>query len=80
MPDEASVSCFALDADSVLSGEGPLFELRMTRVSTKRGASTQLVWAAAPNNFLFIDDNGQWRAPAITPSGSITASPATGRS
>ena len=67
------VSCFALDANSVLSGEGPLFELRMTRVSSKPGASTQLIWAAAPNNFMFLDDNVQWRAPASTPPGSVTA-------
>ncbi len=73
------VSCFALDANSVLSGEGPLFELRMTRVSSKPGASTQLIWAAEPNNFLFLNDNVQWLAPAGTPPGSVTARPAIRR-
>ena len=37
-----------------LSGSGTLFELRMTRVS-KADQSTQLLWAAPPDNFIFID-------------------------
>ena len=37
-----------------LSGSGTLFELRMTRVS-KSAEGTPLIWAAAPNQFIFID-------------------------
>jgi hypothetical protein len=39
-----------------LSGSGPLFELRMTRMS-KAAQSTQLIWAAPPDQFIFIDTN-----------------------
>ena len=37
-----------------LSGSGTLFELRMSRVS-KAAQGTQLLWAAPPDNFIFID-------------------------
>jgi hypothetical protein len=54
-----------------LTGSGTLFELRMTRVSSTPGASTQLVWAAPPNHFIFIDENLQERAPLSAPPGSV---------
>jgi hypothetical protein len=37
-----------------LSGSGTLFELRMTRVS-KAAQGTQLLWAAPPDQFIFLD-------------------------
>src|SRR5205814_649930 len=47
------VSAFSNDF-TPLSGSGTLFELRMTRVS-KTAQSTQLIWAAPPDQFIFID-------------------------
>jgi hypothetical protein len=66
------VSCFALDATSVLSGEGPLFDLRFTSTTSKTNASTALVWSAEPNNFIFIDADLQRRTPASAPQGKLT--------
>ena len=45
-----------------LSGEGTLFRLKMNRMPTATG-STELTWAAAPNNFYFIDANLQMERP-----------------
>jgi len=39
-----------------LSGDGVLFELRMLRVNPAPQA-TQLIWATAPNEFIFIDSD-----------------------
>ena len=54
-----------------LSGSGTLFELRMTRV--RPGAqSTQLIWAAPPDDLIFIDaDLNTQRAGNAAP-GSVT--------
>jgi len=46
-----------------LSGEGTLFRLKMNRMPTATG-STELTWAAAPNNFYFIDAISRWSGPA----------------
>ena len=58
-----------------LSGSGTLFELRMTRV--RPGAqSTQLIWAAPPDDLIFIDADlntqraGAW---ATQRQGSVTS-------
>ena len=53
-----------------LSGEGTLFELRMTRVS-KGGQSTQLIWAAAPDQFFFIDADLNIQRPGNAASGRV---------
>src|SRR5439155_20507901 len=45
-----------------LSGEGTLFELRMTRVS-KGAEGTELGWAASPDHFFFIDADLKTRKP-----------------
>ena len=45
-----------------LSGEGVLFELRITRVS-KAAQSSQLIWAASPDHFLFIDADLKTQKP-----------------
>ena len=55
-----------------LSGEGTLFELRMTRVS-KAAQSTQLLWAAPPDQFIFIDADLKTHKPGYTASGGINS-------
>ena len=56
-----------------LSGSGTLFELRMTRVS--QGAqSTPLLWAAPPNQFIFIDADLKTQKPGNAAPGSVTPS------
>jgi len=45
-----------------LAGEGTLFGLKMNRMPTAEG-KTELTWAAAPNNFYFIDANLQMQRP-----------------
>jgi CSLREA domain-containing protein len=55
-----------------LQGSGTLFNLNFTRVSNSAGANTPLTWAAAPNNFVFIDTSLAKQAPGSTPAGSIT--------
>jgi len=56
-----------------LSGSGTLFELRMTRVS-KAAQSTQLLWAAPPGQFIFIDADLQTQKPGYAASGGVTTS------
>ena len=56
-----------------LSGSGTLFELKMTRVS-KAAQSTQLVWAAPPDQFIFIDADLHTQKPGKAVSGSVTPS------
>jgi hypothetical protein len=56
-----------------LSGSGTLFELRMIRVSTV-AQGTQLIWAAPPNNFVFIDANLKARKPGDAAPGSVSSS------
>ncbi len=65
------VSAFSNDF-TPLSGSGILYNLNMTRVSSTVGASTPLTWKPDPDNFAFIDDTLNLRAPASEPSGSIT--------
>ena len=66
------VSAYSTDF-TPLSGSGTLFELRMTRV--RPGAqSTQLIWAAPPDDLIFIDaDLNTQRAGNAAP-GSVTPS------
>jgi hypothetical protein len=54
-----------------LSGSGTLFELRMTRVS-KAAQSTQLIWAAPPDQFIFIDADLNSRELGNAAAGSVT--------
>ena len=56
-----------------LSGSGTLFELRMTRVS-KAAQGTQLLWAAAPGQFIFIDADLKTQQPGTAAPGSVTPS------
>jgi hypothetical protein len=54
-----------------LSGLGTLFELRMTSVS-KAAQGTQLLWAAPPNHFIFIDADLNTQKPGNVTPGSVT--------
>ena len=56
-----------------LSGSGTLFELRMTRVS-KAAQGTQLLWAAPPDQFIFIDADLKTQKPGNAAPGSVTPS------
>ena len=56
-----------------LSGSGTLFELRMTRVS-QAAQGTQLLWAAAPNQFIFIDADLKTQQPGKAAPGSVSPS------
>src|SRR5204862_2120366 len=53
-----------------LSGSGSLLEIRPFRAGTG-GASTQLTWEPAPDNFIFIDDNLDTHTPTQT-NGFVT--------
>lgn len=64
------ISAFSNDF-TPLSGSGTLFTLNMTRVSSTPGANTDLVWAAPPNDFYFIDADLNSQIPASTPPGNI---------
>ena len=54
-----------------LSGSGTLFELRMTRVSTA-AQSTQLIWAAPPDDFIFIDADLNTQKPGNAAPGAAS--------
>ena len=54
-----------------LSGSGTLFDLKMVRVS-KGAQNTSLFWAAAPNQFTFVDVNLKTQVPAHTPAGVVS--------
>jgi hypothetical protein len=56
-----------------LSGSGTLCELRMTRVS-KAAQDTQLIWAAPPDHFIFIDAGLNIQKPGNAAPGSVTPS------
>jgi hypothetical protein len=62
------VSAFSLDF-TPLSGEGTLFELRITKVG-KAAQSTQLIWAAPPDDFIFIDADLNTQRPGNAAPGS----------
>ena len=52
-----------------LSGSGTLFELKMLRVNKAQG--TPLLWAAPPDNFIFIDADLKTQKPGYTASGRV---------
>ena len=66
------ISAFSNDFEP-LSGSGTLCELRATRVS-KAGQITQLLWAAPPDHFIFIDANLITHKPGYAAPGSLTPS------
>ena len=57
-----------------LHGEGTLFELRMSRVS-QSAQSTPLIWAAPPNQFIFIDADLQTQKAGNAAPGSVVTRP-----
>jgi hypothetical protein len=65
------ISAFSNDF-TPLSGSGTLFELKMLRVN--KAQSTQLIWAAPPDNFIFIDADLKTQKPGSAENGSVTAS------
>jgi hypothetical protein len=66
------ISAFSNDF-TPLSGSGTLLELRMTRVN-KAAQGTPLIWAAPPDQFIFIDADLNMQKPSNAASGSVTAS------
>jgi hypothetical protein len=64
------ISALSLDLNP-LSGSGTLFELRMTRVS-QAAQITQLIWAAPPDQFIFIDADLKTQKPGAAVPGSVT--------
>jgi hypothetical protein len=66
------ISAYSTDF-TPLSGIGTLFELRMTRVG-KATQSTPLIWAAPPDDFIFIDADLKTQKPGNTASGGIIPS------
>jgi plastocyanin len=67
------ISAFSNDF-TPLSGSGTLFELEMIRVNnTAQG--TQLIWAAAPNGFIFIDADLNTQTPGYARPGSVGLAP-----
>jgi hypothetical protein len=58
---------------TALTGSGTLFELRMTKVS-KSAQGTQLIWAAPPDQFIFIDADLNTQEPGNAAPGSVTPS------
>ena len=71
------ISAFSNDGFTPLSGAGTLFNLNMIRISGTPGASTPLVWAAPPNDFVFIDGDLNNQAPSSAPPGSVTITTST---
>jgi len=66
------ISAFSNDF-TPLSGLGTLFELGVTQVS-KAAQGTQLLWAASPDEFVFIDADLKTQKPGNAAPGSITPS------
>ena len=64
---------YSNDGITPLSGSGTLFELRMSRVS-KAAQGTQLIWAAPPDQFIFIDADLKTQKPGNAAPGSVTPS------
>ena len=56
-----------------LSGSGALFDLNMTKVSPA-DQGTQLIWAAPPDDFIFIDADLNTQKPGKLASGGVTSS------
>ena len=68
------ISAFSSDLVP-LSGSGTLFELRMKRVN-QADHGTELLWAAPPDDFLFIDSSLRNLRPTDAAPGSVVPSSA----
>ena len=77
LPGEGPIRTLRLSAYSndftPLLGSGTLFELRMIRVS-QTAQGTQLLWAALPDHFIFIDADLRTQRPGNAAPGSVTPS------
>ena len=65
------ISAYSIDFKP-LAGTGTLFELRIARARGLQG--TQLIWAAPPDHFLFIDADLNTQRPANAVSGAVRPS------
>ena len=66
------ISAFSNDF-TPLNGSGTLFELRMNRVG-KAHQNTPLIWAAPPDNFIFIDADLKTQKSGNAAPGGVTSS------
>jgi len=75
LPGAGSIRTLRLSAFSndfkPLSGSGTLFELRMRRVNPAV-QGTVLLWAAPPDDFIFIDADLKMQKPGNAAPGSVT--------
>jgi hypothetical protein len=55
-----------------LHGVGALFELKINSVG-RRGDNTPLIWAAPPDNFIFINGDLNNQRPGSAPAGRVTS-------
>jgi hypothetical protein len=51
-----------------LSGEGPLFQLKVSRLQEGRQGAAKLTWSVAPSQFIFIDADLKAQLPASASS------------
>ena len=65
------ISAFSLDF-APLSGEGTLFALRMVQLG-KASQGAQLIWAASPNGFIFIDADLKTEKPGNAAPGRVAS-------
>ena len=77
LPGTGPIRTLRISADSndftPLSGSETLFELRITRVG-KAAQGTQLIRAAPPDHFIFIDADLKTQKPCNAASVSVTSS------
>lgn len=66
------ISAFSNDF-TPLAGLGTLFELRLAKVSQTAAKGTQLLWAAPPDDFIFIDSELNIHRPDAAVNGSVGA-------
>src|SRR5882757_6641476 len=67
------ISAFSNDF-APLSGSGTLFELKMNRVSKTAQGSSQLAWAPASDQFIFIDAELNTHTVGTAAPGNVSSS------
>jgi hypothetical protein len=67
------ISAFSNNMTPLSGPQGTLFELRMSKVNNAAQGS-QLIWAAAPNSFIFIDNDLKTQSPGNVAPGSVSPS------
>ena len=61
------VAGYSTDFQS-FSGEGPLFQLKVSHLQEGRQGAAKLTWSVAPNQFIFIDADLKAQLPASASS------------